>query len=674
MKMNRKLMLTNTIMVMSAFQVLCAREYTNINVFGYPSLPTGDDAKIKVVRTGSGTDCYAYTYETATQHVKKYLRNFDGKVSPKNQSIAGKVFIATAYYEWSTPPAHNIFPNIFDESFSGCAAMTEFACEANIKSIFSGMFQGCSSLTNFVMPTLKEIPDSAFSGCGSFVRFVVPDSVTNIGVNAFKDCTNMTELVVGQSVVNLSSNSFPSTSSLANLAFRGMPPAGLGMSGVLDSFPSVDFPSEHSNDWIVALSEFPADALVSISPEDGTLFSGDTSVSVSMQCLGEGYDIHYTLDGSEPTMDSPVYTRKFKIRPTERLTIKARVIIPNWPWNGTSTSTVAMGTCSNPTISLKDGTVFTSSDTLVSIAWDDSDGVLRYTVDGNEPTEDSPTYNGPFAISESTVVKAKVFGARYFDSQTVTSNLTREWLKVDTPVVTTSHTTFTGLLQQVSLSCATPRATIHYTLDGTPPNSESPVYSQPLIIKDTVSIRAYAIKEDCLDSDVAAIEITKVRHPGDAMNVPNREFSMEGTQDWVSDSSVTYDGVESLRSGTITHCQTSSLHTVVSGTGMLGFWWKTSCEEDIDGFYEWDHADFLVDGEIVAQIDGQPNEWRNVSKTLADDGEHILTWRYIKDDSESEGSDCVWVDSFSWVPDMIPVPGEAFRIPKGLDYSISAVH
>ncbi len=47
--------------------------------------------------------------------------------------------------------------------------------------------------------------------------------------------------------------------------------------------------------------------------------------------------------------------------------------------------------------------------------------------------------------------------------------------------------------QTVSLSSATSGATIHYTLDGTPASTSSPVYSTPLSITETTRIRAIAV-------------------------------------------------------------------------------------------------------------------------------------------------------------------------------------
>ena len=66
-------------------------------------------------------------------------------------------------------------------------------------------------------------------------------------------------------------------------------------------------------------------------------------------------------------------------------------------------------------ITPRDGATFEWAGELVAISWQGEDGVLRYTTDGSDPTRESPVYEGPFTISDSTVVKAKAFGDQFFD-------------------------------------------------------------------------------------------------------------------------------------------------------------------------------------------------------------------------------------------------------------------
>ena len=63
---------------------------------------------------------------------------------------------------------------------------------------------------------------------------------------------------------------------------------------------------------------------------------------------------------------------------------------------------------------------------------------------------------------------------------------------------------------EVSLSCAIDGATIHYTTDGSEPTEESAVYSAPITITETTTVKAIAVKEGMKDSKVVEATYTKV--------------------------------------------------------------------------------------------------------------------------------------------------------------------
>jgi hypothetical protein len=62
--------------------------------------------------------------------------------------------------------------------------------------------------------------------------------------------------------------------------------------------------------------------------------------------------------------------------------------------------------------------------------------------------------------------------------------------------------------QTVSITCATDGVTIYYTLDGTDPTESSPVYSTPIIIEETTTVKAIAMKEDYNNSNIAEATYT----------------------------------------------------------------------------------------------------------------------------------------------------------------------
>ena len=60
----------------------------------------------------------------------------------------------------------------------------------------------------------------------------------------------------------------------------------------------------------------PTEAIVTASPESGTRFSNEITVTLTVNPV---VDIHYTTDGSTPTATSPVYTEPFKFTATTEL-------------------------------------------------------------------------------------------------------------------------------------------------------------------------------------------------------------------------------------------------------------------------------------------------------------------------------------------------------------------
>ena len=62
--------------------------------------------------------------------------------------------------------------------------------------------------------------------------------------------------------------------------------------------------------------------------------------------------------------------------------------------------------------------------------------------------------------------------------------------------------------QNVTISCTTAGATIHYTLDGTNPTTTSAVYSSPIAISETTTVKAMGVKAGMDNSSIATATYT----------------------------------------------------------------------------------------------------------------------------------------------------------------------
>jgi vibriolysin len=122
----------------------------------------------------------------------------------------------------------------------------------------------------------------------------------------------------------------------------------------------------------------------------------------------------------------------------------------------------------------------------------------------------------------------------------------------------------------------------------------------------------------------------------EALDYPGLTFTLSGTGSWYSQTTTTYYGGDAAQSPVITHSQSSSMQTTISGKTTVKFYWRVSSESG------YDYLRFYIDGTLKNSISGSTS-WAQKSYTVTT-GSHTLKWTYSKDASVSSGSDCGWVD------------------------------
>jgi hypothetical protein len=121
--------------------------------------------------------------------------------------------------------------------------------------------------------------------------------------------------------------------------------------------------------------------------------------------------IHYTIDGSEPTPRSPRYTGPIVVRADETV-LKARAF-----WDTANDCMVCSPVAVDVFRRQYPAPKFTRRRTCfgrpvaIAIAKEDSDGQIRYTTDGTDPTPQSPAYAGPIRLTDTTTLRAATFYA-----------------------------------------------------------------------------------------------------------------------------------------------------------------------------------------------------------------------------------------------------------------------
>ena len=362
-----------------------------------------------------------------------------------------------------------------------------------------------------------------------------------------------------------------------------------------------------------------------------------------------------------------MYTGPFTVAPCT--TVKTLAYVAEYPYTVTYEKPFSLGQTQTPTVSSSQ-IPFNCAGNVVTLSCETEGAEIRYTLDGSEPTESSRLYTGPFAIDDTTTVKAKAFKEDWFESETATATFTREWYTVDVPVIEPSGAEFENVSQTVSLSCTTEGATIFYTTDGSDSKVNGREYTKPFTIYKTCTVRAIAVKYDWKDSAEATATFTRGESLSEAANLYGYTMETDSAAPWTVDAAVSHDGVSSVRSGAIGNNGMTYLMASVKKAGTVSFWWKAQCEEPDeedgeDGYY--DYGAFLVDDVVKARIAGNDTGWRFVSVEVPTGGKHVLRWEYRKDGATSYAPDCVWVDQVQWSP--ADGSGYTLTSPEPVPYS-----
>jgi formylglycine-generating enzyme len=136
----------------------------------------------------------------------------------------------------------------------------------------------------------------------------------------------------------------------------------------------------------------------------------------------------------------------------------------------------------------------------------------------------------------------------------------------------------------------------------------------------------------------AALEGAATKSPFEPATAAN--WSAGGAA-WTVDTSVTHDGVDSVKAQT-TDGQSTYREYTVTGPAVVDFWWKVSSEELYDTF------SWSVNGVNQQTISGEV-DWTYRTLTLPE-GTHTIRWTYTKDESGAVGQDAGWLDDFAVYP------------------------
>jgi poly(beta-D-mannuronate) lyase len=175
------------------------------------------------------------------------------------------------------------------------------------------------------------------------------------------------------------------------------------------------------------------------------------------------------------------------------------------------------------------GGTYTSAQN-VTISTSTSGATIRYTTNGTTPTSSVGTvYSAPVSISVTSTLKAIAYKSGMTDSPVTSATYTITASpppQVAAPTFNPVAGTYSGT-QNVTISTATSGATIRYTTNGTTPSqTNGTVYSGPVVVSTTTTLKAIAYAAGMTDSAVSTASYTITTNGLDPNAPPGDNFDL----------------------------------------------------------------------------------------------------------------------------------------------------
>ncbi len=184
------------------------------------------------------------------------------------------------------------------------------------------------------------------------------------------------------------------------------------------------------------------------------------------------------------------------------------------------------GSATTPNIAVTPGITYTL--TFNAGAWEGDQTTLNISATGGNLSQSTVTLNSGSwnnytltftatdEIATITFSGVQASKARFFLDEIVLSHeaSAQPTQVVATPTFNPAQGEYTEA-QNVTITCATEDAVIHFTVDGTDPTADSPVYAEAIAVGETTTIKAIAMKEGMTNSEIASATYT--------INIPSGE-------------------------------------------------------------------------------------------------------------------------------------------------------
>ncbi|OHD05395.1 MAG: hypothetical protein A2Z98_02475 [Spirochaetes bacterium GWB1_27_13] len=236
----------------------------------------------------------------------------------------------------------------------------------------------------------------------------------------------------------------------------------------------------------------------------------ETADGIVLKSTNSGVTLYYTTDGTDPSTSSNFYTEKL-----QKITYGTlRVMAYKYGWENSQITQKIFDNLGDFSPEFQVGNNIITTDTVydsdikLNLFNNKADTSIYYTTDGSTPTKLSKKYTSEITIDKITTAKA----ISYYNGTNKASSVKTIIFsfKVGKPDINPGSKNFLDPLS-VSLATTTANANIKYTIDGTDPSSTNGIiYSSPIIISNTTTLKAIAYRSNWDSSDIVTANFKKI--------------------------------------------------------------------------------------------------------------------------------------------------------------------
>lgn len=229
-------------------------------------------------------------------------------------------------------------------------------------------------------------------------------------------------------------------------------------------------------------------------------------------------------------------------------------------------------------------------------------------------------------------------------------------MRVATPFIATDVYLFTDSIT-VEVGCNTPEAVIHYTLDGSEPTADSPVYNGSIRFDRTQDLRAIALRDGFLPSHELKVTATRADYQPALSVRPTTNGVNFAYYEGICDKTADIAKGKLIERGTLPRPAIDKARI----DDHYGFIFEGYIDVPVDGIYTFytstdDGSLLVIDGKTVVNNDGGHSPLTATGQIPLRTGVHSFRLPYFED---YEGQHFEW----GW---KIPGSGEFTAIPDNL--------